>query len=215
MAKPVSIISFGINLSAVIALLLCASLQADVQKYPVTVANFTDKALDIKLKSAGSCETIKATLEPEESKNYWDRDCKLKYLQVGKQTVDALDPEKGALFLIELDESGRGFMITPFVNDSQQRLEWEKMLPRAKAKLYAKKSAELKKERDQALAQENERYKALEATFDLEGEMAVGIGGGGGTMYSGQRAAHGNNKRAIQNKYNQDMAKLERLKTEN
>jgi len=163
MAKP-SITSSGICLSTAIALALSISLHADTQKYPVTVANFTNKALNIELKSAGSCKSVKATLQSQESKDYWDRDCKLKYLQVGKQTIDAPDPKKGALFLIELDESGHGFMVTPFVNDSNQRVEWDRTLSRAKAKLHKKKIAQLIKERDQELA---EQYREYEKQNDI------------------------------------------------
>lgn len=217
--KTITQTKLGARFSTALALLLSAQLSAQApqensQKYHIAVANLTDKALDIKIKKSEEkpCKSLEATLGMGESKDYWDMSCKLKYLKVGTRTVLSRDPEKSAMFLIELDESGHGFMVTPFVSDAQGWQEWATAVQHAKAKLYAKRSAELKAERDQALTQESERYRALEATFDLEAEMAHGPGSGGRMMYTEPRETHRLNKLNIENRYNQGMAAIEKFK---
>jgi hypothetical protein len=219
--KTITRAKLGARFSTALALLLSALVsthaqasQPSSQKYHIVVANLTDKSLDIKIKKTEGkpCKSLEATLAMGETKDYWDMSCKLKYLKVGTRTILSRDPEKSAMFLIELDESGHGFMVTPFVSDAQGWQEWAIALQKAKAKLYAKKSADLQAERDQALAQESERYRAVEATFDLEAEMAYGPGSGNRMMYTEQRETHRLNKLAIENKYSQGMAQIAQFK---
>lgn len=140
-------------LSTAALLLLSTSIQAKhktaetsaekplSEKYHIVVANLSDQQLRVGLRKEGDKGVRAHATEFLGAGQSIDRviDRKLNLLLVRghgmNEKVYSLDPEKGAMFLIERNDAGDSFMVTAFVNDHEGWLQWRDAVNRAKAKL--------------------------------------------------------------------------------
>jgi len=142
-------------LSAAALLLLSTNIQAKrqssatqapaeqprTQKYHIAVANLSNQQVRVGLRKEGDKGVRAHATEFLGVGQNIDRviDRKLNLLLVRghgmNEKVYSLDPEKGAMFLIERNDAGDSFMVTAFVNDHEGWLAWRDAVNRAKAKL--------------------------------------------------------------------------------
>lgn len=110
-------------------------------KYHIVVANLSGQSLRVGLRKEGDKGRQMYATESLAAGQNIDRvlDRKLKAVLVrghGRdQTIQSNNIEQGALFLIERDNAGDGFMVTAFVNDHEGWLQWRDAVARAQAKL--------------------------------------------------------------------------------
>jgi hypothetical protein len=111
------------------------------QKYHIVVANLSGQPVRVGLRKQGDKGVQAHATEFLDAGQNIDRviDRKLDFLLVRghgmNEKVYSLNPEKGAMFLIEQTNDGNGIMVTPFVNDHEGWLQWRDAVARANAQL--------------------------------------------------------------------------------